>query len=132
MTSLERVLTTLVHREPDRVPCFLLLTMHGAGELGMGIREYYAHGENVAEAQLRMRRRFGHDCLYAFFHTPLEVEAWGGEVIYAADGPPNSGEAPIGNRARIKDLDRDCSGVGEQFPVRGSCGNLEGRRALRE
>jgi len=34
MTSLERVLTTLGHNEPDRVPLFLLLTMHGAKELG--------------------------------------------------------------------------------------------------
>lgn len=36
MTSLQRVLTTLGHKEPDRVPLFLLLTMHGAKELGLG------------------------------------------------------------------------------------------------
>ena len=37
-SSLQRVLTTLSHREPDRVPLFLLLTTHGAKELGLGIR----------------------------------------------------------------------------------------------
>jgi len=37
MTSMERVLTTLSHKEPDRVPLFLLATMHGAKELGLSI-----------------------------------------------------------------------------------------------
>jgi uroporphyrinogen decarboxylase len=91
MTSLERVLTTLGHIEPDRVPLFLLVTMHGAKELGMTIQQYFSKAENVAEGQLRLRKKFGHDCLYPFFYAPLEVEAWGGEVIYREDGPPNSG-----------------------------------------
>ncbi len=47
MTSLQRVLTTLGHQEPDRVPLFLLLTMHGAKELGLSIRDYFAKAENV-------------------------------------------------------------------------------------
>ncbi len=39
-TSMDRVLMAMSHREPDRVPVFLLTTMHGARELGLGIREY--------------------------------------------------------------------------------------------
>jgi len=92
MTSLERVLMTLGHKEPDRVPVFLLMTMHGAKELGMTIKEYFSDGRNVAEGQLRLFSKYGNDCLYAFFYAPVEVEAWGGEVIYREDGPPNSGE----------------------------------------
>jgi uroporphyrinogen decarboxylase len=91
MTSLERVLAALGHREPDRVPFFLLLTMHGAKELGLGIREYFARAANVVEGQLRLRAKYRHDCIYTFFYAPLEIEAWGGEVIYCEDGPPNSG-----------------------------------------
>ncbi len=94
MTSLQRVLTTLGHQEPDRVPFFLLVTMHGAKELGLSIKEYFSRAENVVEGQLRMRAKYRHDCLYPFFYAPLEVEAWGAEVIYYDDGPPNSG-API-------------------------------------
>lgn len=101
MTSLERVLTTLGHNEPDRVPLFLLLTMHGAKELGMTIKEYFSKGENVAEGQLRMRKKYGNDCLYPFFYAPVEVEAWGGEVIYREDGPPNSGLPIIQNSNQI-------------------------------
>ncbi|MCP4660844.1 MAG: methylcobamide--CoM methyltransferase MtbA [bacterium] len=90
-TSLERVLATLGHREPDRVPWFLLVTMHGAKELGMSIREYFSRAEHVAEGQLRLREKYRHDCLYSFFYAPVEIEAWGSEVVYAEDGPPNSG-----------------------------------------
>ena len=45
MTSLQRVLTTLGHKEPDRVPLFLLPNPHGAKELGLSIREYFARGK---------------------------------------------------------------------------------------
>lgn len=91
LTSLERVLTTLSHKEPDRVPFFLLLTLHGAKELGMSIKDYFSKAENVAQGQLQMREKYGHDCLYGFFYAPIEVEAFGAEVIYFDDGPPNSG-----------------------------------------
>jgi len=98
MTSLERVLVTLGHQEPDRVPFFLLVTMHGAKELGTSIREYFARAENVVEGQIRLREKYGHDCIYGFFYAAIEVEAWGGEVIYYDDGPPNAG-APIISKA---------------------------------
>jgi uroporphyrinogen decarboxylase len=93
--SMQRVLTALGHQEADRVPFFLLVTMHGAKELGMSIKEYFSTGANVAEGQLRMQARYRHDCLYGFFHAPLEIKAWGGEVIFHDDGPPNSGHPPI-------------------------------------
>jgi uroporphyrinogen decarboxylase len=104
MTSMQRVLTTLGHQEPDRVPLFLLVTMHGARELGLSIHDYFSKAEHVAEGQIRMRVRYGHDCLYGFFYAPVEVEAWGGEVIYAPDGPPNSGQPFIGDAEMIPRL----------------------------
>jgi uroporphyrinogen decarboxylase len=102
MTSLQRVLTTLGHEEPDRVPFFLLTTMHGAKELGVGIKEYFSKSANVVEGQLRLRKKYKGDCLYPFFYAPIEVEAFGGEVIYRDDGPPNSGEPFL---RRFKDID---------------------------
>jgi uroporphyrinogen decarboxylase len=104
MTSLERVLTTLGHKEPDRVPFFLLLTLHGAKELGLTIKDYFSRAEHVIEGQLRLRAKFHHDCYYPFFYAPLEIEAWGGEVIFCADGPPNSGRPFIDDPALIHRL----------------------------
>lgn len=104
MTSMERVLTTLGHKEPDRVPLFLLLTMHGAKELGLSIREYFSKSEYVVEGQLRMLKKYRHDCLVPFFYAAMEAEAFGGEVIWFEDGPPNAGAPIIKTHADISNL----------------------------
>ena len=104
MTSMERVLTTLGHKEPDRVPFFLLLTMHGAKELGLSIEEYFSKSENIVEGQLRLREKYQHDCYYPFSYAAVEVEAFGGDVKYVSDGPPNAGSPIIKNRRDIEKL----------------------------
>ncbi len=104
MTSLQRVLTTINHREPDRVPLFLLPTMHGAKELGLSIRDYFDRAEHVAQGQLCLRNKYRHDCLYTFFYAPLEIEAWGGEVLYVDNGPPNTGTPMIRHQDMIPSL----------------------------
>jgi uroporphyrinogen decarboxylase len=104
MTSLQRVLTTLGHREPDRVPLCLLVTMHGAQELGLSIQSYFSRAEHMAEGQLRMARKYRNDCLYAFSYAAIEVEAWGGEVVFSDDGPPNAGQPFIQRPEQIRTL----------------------------
>ncbi|MBN1199473.1 MAG: uroporphyrinogen decarboxylase family protein [Bacteroidales bacterium] len=104
MTSMERVLATLGHQEPDRVPVFLLLSLHGAKELGISIQDYFSKAEHVVEGQMRLREKYQNDCIDAFFHAPIEIEAWGGEVIFSDDGPPNSGTPFIRDIQEIKFL----------------------------
>ncbi len=104
MTSMQRVLTTLGHREPDRVPLFLLLTLHGAKELGLSIKTYFSEPDNVVEGQMRLLAKYRHDCIYSFFYAPVEIEAFGGEVIFMDDGPPNSGEPVIKTHQDIRNL----------------------------
>lgn len=105
MTSLQRVLTTLGHHEPDRVPLFLLLTMHGAKELGLTIREYFSRADYVAEGQVRLLEKYQHDNIYTFFYAAVETEAWGCDVLYVEDGPPNSGEPFIRSPGQIASLE---------------------------
>nr|CRH06643.1 putative Uroporphyrinogen decarboxylase [Candidatus Magnetococcus massalia] len=95
MTSLQRVLTTLGHQEPDRVPLFLLFTVTGARELGLSIRDYFSDPAQVAEGQLRLREKYHNDCLYGFYYAAVETEAWGSEPIWFDDGPPNAGRPII-------------------------------------
>ena len=102
MNSMERTLTTLGQREPDRVPLFLLANMHGARELGLSIEDYYSNADNVVEGELRVLKKYGGDCVYAFYYASIETEAWGGETIFSADGPPLCG-APVIRRA--EDID---------------------------
>ncbi|WPL15468.1 Uroporphyrinogen decarboxylase [Thiorhodovibrio winogradskyi] len=108
MNSLQRVLTTIGQAEPDRVPLFLLLTMHGARELGLSIHDYFADPRHVIEGQWRMRAKYRNDCYYAFFYAAIETKAWGAEVIYSEDGPANCG-AP---------LVRDCEEIRRLRPPR--------------
>jgi uroporphyrinogen decarboxylase len=95
MTSLERVLTTMDGREPDRVPFFLLLTMHGAEAVGMRLSEYWGDPAAVAEGQMRLRAEFGDDCLVGGPTAAHELAAWGGEVVLSDDGPPVCGQPPL-------------------------------------
>lgn len=105
MASPQRLLTALGHQEPDRVPLFLLLTMHGAKELDLSIQEYFNRAENVVEGQLRLRAKYRNDCIYNFFPAPLGIEAWGGKVIFCDNGPPNSGTPLIRSFQDIKKLE---------------------------
>ncbi|MDD2758874.1 MAG: uroporphyrinogen decarboxylase family protein [Methylomonas sp.] len=95
MNAMQRVLTTLSHREPDRVPLFLLTSLQGARELGLSIEEYFSRADYVVEGQLRLQRKYRSDCITCFFHAAIELEAWGGSVIYQPDCPPNAGPAII-------------------------------------
>ena len=98
MTSMQRVLTAMAQQEPDRVPLFLLTTMHGAKELGLSIRDYFSSAEHVVEGQMRLLEKFRSDCLYPFYYASIELEAFGGETIFIDDGPPNAA-APIIRRS---------------------------------
>jgi len=102
MNSMQRTLTALGQQEPDRVPLFLLTTLHGAKEVDLSIEEYYSRAENVIEGQMRLLKKYRSDCLYGFFYASIEVEAWGGSTIYLPDGPPLCGPPII---RRPEDID---------------------------
>lgn len=105
MNSMQRVLTTLSYNEPDRVPLFLLLSLHGAKFKNMSIMHYFNEPEVVAEAQLEMNARYRNDCLYSFYYAPLEIEVLGGDVIFNSEGPPNSGLPVLRNYSDIDNLE---------------------------
>ncbi len=105
LTSLDRVFTTMGHNEPDRVPLFLSLTIYGAKELQIPIREYLSCAENVVRGQLLMREKYKHDNASAFFYGTVEYEAWGGEVVFRDNGPPNSTEPILRSIQQISHLE---------------------------
>lgn len=92
MKSIERVLTTLSHKEPDRVPLFLLLSMQGARYHNISQKEYYYNPKKVAEAQLHFHEKYDNDILYSFHYASVECQAYGGDVIFRDDRPANAGK----------------------------------------
>jgi uroporphyrinogen decarboxylase len=104
MTPMQRVVTTLGFQEPDQVPLFLLLTMHGAKELGLSIQDYYSIAENVIEGQIRLQKKYQTDCYFGFCYAAIETEAFGGDTIFIDNGPPNAGRPIIQNVNDIRSL----------------------------
>jgi len=105
MNSMERVIAALSHKAPDRVPIFHLLSTYGAKELGISIDEYFSKPKYVVEAQLKMKKKYSNDCIYTFFYAPIEIEAFGGEVIFKEDGAPNTGVPIIKSIEQIRNIE---------------------------
>ncbi len=105
MNSMERVMTALGYQEPDRVPLFLNLTITGAKEVEMTIKDYFASADNVVKGQLLMNRKYSNDMVTGFLYSAAEIEAWGGEVVFYDDGPPNAGEPFIKGIEDIEKLE---------------------------
>ena len=96
MTPLEILAAAVAGTSAPRIPVFCNLLDQGARELGMPQREYYSRGEYVAEGQLRMNRRYGHDNVWSLFYVGKEAEFFGcREILYADDGAPNVAEYVI-------------------------------------
>lgn len=105
ITGMERLVAAIKGETSDRIPVFCNLIDQGAKELGMPLQEYYANGAHVAEAQLRMRERYGHDNVWSLFYVGKEAELLGCRKIrYAKDGPPNVEDFVIKNYDDIAKL----------------------------
>lgn len=89
-TGMERVVAAIAGKPSDRIPVFGALFDQGARELGIPLKAYYARGEHVAEAQLRMREKYGYDNLWSLFYVGREAELLGcREILYSESGSPN-------------------------------------------
>lgn len=93
ITAMDRLVAASEGRPSDRIPIFCNLLDQGARELGMSLREYYSRGDFVAEAQLKLREKYGHDNVWSLFYVGKEAELLGcNDILYSDDGPPNVGE----------------------------------------
>lgn len=73
-----------------RIPVFCNMLDHGARLLGMSSKEYFANGAAVAEAQLRLLKRYRHDNVWSLHYVGKEAELLGcQDILFADDGVPN-------------------------------------------
>ncbi|ATX78674.1 uroporphyrinogen decarboxylase [Mariprofundus aestuarium] len=91
ITGMDRLVAAINGEKSDRIPVFCNLLDQGAAELGISsLEEYYSNGEHVAEAQLKMREKYGHDNVWSLFYVGKEAELLGCEkIIFSKSGPPN-------------------------------------------
>lgn len=105
LTSTERIMKTVGGEDVDRIPFILTLTHHGAKELGVSIEEYYHSPEKVVRGQLILHKKYQDDALMGANYFAMEIEPFGGEVIFFKDGPPNTGRPPIRDIEIINSLE---------------------------
>jgi uroporphyrinogen-III decarboxylase len=105
ITGMARLLAAIRGEPCDRIPVFCNLLDQGAAELGISLEDYYANGESVAEAQLRMRAKYGYDNVWNLFYVGKEAEFFGcPKILFADNGPPNVAEFVIQSEADIAAL----------------------------
>jgi uroporphyrinogen decarboxylase len=102
-----QILVAAINGAPaPRIPVFCNLLDQGARELCMKQKEYYASGENVAAAQLKMRARYGYDNVWSLFYVGKEAELFGcQQILYAEEGAPNVADFVIKNYEDIAKLE---------------------------
>jgi len=104
ITGMDRLVAAIKGEKSDRIPVFCNLIDQGAKEMGLTPREYYANGDYVAEAQLRMQARYGYDNVWSLFYVGKEAELLGCQkILYDKHGPPNVEEFVIKS---YDDIDR--------------------------
>ena len=106
ITGMDRVRAAAAGTACDRIPVFCNLLDQGARELGVPPRTFYNDGALVAEAQIRLREKFGYDNVWAFFYFGNEIRLFGDpEVQFCDDGPPVLAGALVRTAADIEALE---------------------------
>ena len=101
MTSMERVLTALSHKEPDRVPVYPVMAGVGRRLVGATYEQWATDADVCAKAFIATAEEFDIDCIVTLIDLSLECTAWGQELIF----PENEAAHPDYSKCVIQSLD---------------------------
>ena len=73
--------------------------------MGASVKKYFSKAENIIKTQIYMQKKYGVDCYYTFHYAAVEIQAWGGDVIFLPETPPNAGESIIRDLGDIDTLE---------------------------
>ncbi len=88
MTSRERVMTSLSHREPDRAPLVPFAMTFSAKFAGIPFKKYVSDAAALAEAEVKTARAFGWDAAIVSSDVGAYASAFGAEVHMPEDDVP--------------------------------------------
>jgi uroporphyrinogen decarboxylase len=89
MNSLERVVTTLQHKEPDRVPWASFFLAASRRVYGATYAEWAQDGELAAKSMLQAQEMIGFDCMAAAMDLSVEAAGYGQEIIFPTEDTPH-------------------------------------------
>lgn len=97
MNSYQRVMNTLTGRPVDRVPVFAVLGAYGARLTGTDMRTLFSDAAAYVAGQKALQAEFGFDLVLTGLDYSALAEAFGGEVAWCGDQPPNMKRPAFGN-----------------------------------
>lgn len=95
MNSLERVLAAVEGKPSDRPAVSLTLSLYGAKLTGCPLAEHYTNPDAYAEGQCAVREEFQPDLLFGPFALTAEGEAFGSQVAFFSNQPPNMAKPAV-------------------------------------
>ena len=88
MTSYDRVMTAVSHKEPDHVPFMPFAQTFSAKVAGIPFSEYVSKAEKFVEGQIKAYNMFGWDALCFSSDVGMYAEACGAKIDFPYDDVP--------------------------------------------
>ncbi len=104
MTSYDRVMTSVKHSEPDRVPFMPFAQTFTAKFAGIPFSEYVSKAEKFVEAQLKAYNFFGWDALCFSSDVGMYAEALGAKIEFPYDDVPRIAKPVLNHTSMYKDF----------------------------
>ncbi len=104
MTSRERVMEAIAHREPDRVPIVIASRESAIRYAGYTFADIWADGDRYVEAQSRLIEDFHLDAAFDIWCTPAVDEALGAHLELPPDDAPWIPRPLLKEKSDIKNL----------------------------
>lgn len=89
MNAWQRVMQTLQKAPVDRVPVFAVLGSYGGKLAGIDLKTLYSDAAAWVTGQQKAQDRFGFDLVLSVFDYSTIAEAFGSQVAWFDDQPPN-------------------------------------------
>lgn len=101
MNSMERVVASIMHKEPDRVPVYPILSGVTRKLVNATYEEWSTNADVCAEAFYKSVKEFELDTVVTLIDLSVECDAWGQKLIYHE----NDAAHPDYSDLVIKDID---------------------------
>ena len=88
MNSLERVISVIEGKTPDRRPVSMIMSLYGAALTGCPLEKYYGDSQAYFYGQSAVKENFPVDFLFSPFALSLEAEAFGSKIQFGGNNPP--------------------------------------------
>lgn len=105
MTSMERVLAAMAGVPLDRPPYALTLSLYGAKLTACPLESYYTKPESYLQGQLAARELTQSDIVFAPFALTYEGAAYGCNLQFFTENPPNVKKPAIRSAEAFMDLE---------------------------